>query len=93
MRLKHLLLSQESKDRCLVSSGAYIFNMSFLEQVLKNNRYQDVGKELLPDIVNTNHVHAHHLEKSCIQNPNYQMPFWRSIEKHYRLLVCKHGLN
>ena len=50
----------ESKGRdCLASMGLYIFDKSVMVDLLKNNDFEDFGKEVFPQAINTHKVQVH----------------------------------
>jgi glucose-1-phosphate adenylyltransferase len=50
----------ESKGRdCLASMGIYLFNRDLLVDVMKTTDYQDFGKEVFPQSIDTRHVQVH----------------------------------
>ena len=44
---------------CLASMGIYLFNRDLLVELMTKTRYQDFGKEIFPQSINTRHVQVH----------------------------------
>jgi glucose-1-phosphate adenylyltransferase len=55
----------QDPNKALVSMGIYVFNSTFLEQVLEEDAKNpdsshDFGKDIIPSLIRTRNVHAHH---------------------------------
>jgi len=44
---------------CLANMGIYLFNRDLLVDLMVNTKYEDFGKEIFPQSINTRHVHVH----------------------------------
>ena len=70
-------------DRALASMGIYAFDADFLIDQLEHDAADaasshDFGKDLIPRLVRTAHVHAHRFENSCV-NMVGDRPYWRDV--------------
>lgn len=70
-------------DKALASMGIYAFDADFLVEQLELDAADpasshDFGKDLIPRLVHTAHVHAHRFENSCI-NMVGDRPYWRDV--------------
>ena len=73
----------DKPDRALASMGIYAFNADFLVEQLERDAADpqsshDFGKDLIPRLVHTAHVHAHRFENSCV-NMVGDRPYWRDV--------------
>lgn len=72
-------------DKTLISMGIYIFETSFLFDLLdKDNKdpasSHDFGKDIIPKIVKQGCVHAHNYEMSCVRNrAKQQICYWKDV--------------
>nr|MCU0873144.1 glucose-1-phosphate adenylyltransferase [Pirellulaceae bacterium] len=51
-------LPDDGRD-CLANMGIYLFKRDLLVDLMKNTQYQDFGKEIFPQSINTKHVQVH----------------------------------
>ncbi len=63
--------------------GIYAFNADFLVEQLERDAADpasshDFGKDLIPRLVHSAHVHAHRFENSCV-NMVGDRPYWRDV--------------
>jgi len=70
-------------DKALASMGIYAFNADFLVEQLERDAADpasshDFGKDLIPRLVHTAHLHAHRFENSCV-NMVGDRPYWRDV--------------
>jgi glucose-1-phosphate adenylyltransferase len=70
-------------DRALVSMGIYVFDAGFLCDELARDATDagsshDFGRDLLPRLVRSHHVHAHRFIDSCV-NMVGDHPYWRDV--------------
>ena len=70
-------------DRALASMGIYVFSADFLVEQLERDAADtqsshDFGKDLIPRLVGSAHVHAHRFENSCV-NMVGDRPYWRDV--------------
>lgn len=70
-------------DRALASMGIYVFNARFLYEQLEIDARiagssRDFGKDIIPRLVGTRRVYAHHFSESCVGQPGAQ-PYWRDV--------------
>jgi glucose-1-phosphate adenylyltransferase len=70
-------------DQALASMGIYVFDTPFLcEQLALDaadaSSSHDFGRDLLPRLVSSHHVHAHRFEDSCV-NMAGGRPYWRDV--------------
>ena len=71
-------------DRALASMGIYVFNTSFLFQLLdedvKNpNSSHDFGKDIIPRVVSMRLAAAHPFALSCVGAAPDAEPYWRDV--------------
>jgi glucose-1-phosphate adenylyltransferase len=69
--------------RALASMGIYAFDADFLVEQLELDAADpasshDFGKDLIPRLVHTARVYAHHFEDSCV-NMVGDRPYWRDV--------------
>lgn len=67
----------------LASMGIYVFDVDFLVRELERDAADaqsshDFGKDLIPRLVGSAHVHAHRYENSCV-NMVGDRPYWRDV--------------
>ncbi|HMO48002.1 MAG TPA: glucose-1-phosphate adenylyltransferase [Rubrivivax sp.] len=70
-------------DRALASMGIYVFSADFLIDQLERDAVDaasshDFGKDLIPRLIGSAHVHAHRFEHSCV-NMVGDRPYWRDV--------------
>ncbi len=70
-------------DFALVSMGIYVFNSQFLREQLRQDAANeqsshDFGRDLIPRLIHSHHVQAHHFEDSCV-NMIQGHPYWRDV--------------
>ena len=70
-------------DRALASMGIYVFNAAFLCEQLAHDAAEpasshDFGRDLIPRLVGSHRVHAHHFVDSCV-NMVGDHPYWRDV--------------
>ena len=70
-------------DRALASMGIYVFNAAFLCEQLARDAAEpasshDFGRDLIPRLVGSHRVHAHHFVDSCV-NMVGDHPYWRDV--------------
>jgi glucose-1-phosphate adenylyltransferase len=73
----------DKPDRALASMGIYAFDADFLIDQLERDAADtasshDFGKDLIPRLVHSAHVHAHRFENSCV-NMVGDRPYWRDV--------------
>jgi glucose-1-phosphate adenylyltransferase len=73
----------DADGQCLASMGIYVFPSDLLYAVLNEDAADgssshDFGKDLLPKLVLTAHVHAHDFSISCVPNDDLP-PYWRDV--------------
>ncbi|WP_374544862.1 glucose-1-phosphate adenylyltransferase [Rhodoblastus sp.] len=71
-------------DRCLASMGIYVFNTTFLFDLLREDAANglsthDFGKDLIPYIVKHGKAVAHHFSSSCVRSTQEVAPYWRDV--------------
>ncbi|HUO53160.1 MAG TPA: glucose-1-phosphate adenylyltransferase [Rhodoblastus sp.] len=71
-------------NRCLASMGIYVFNTTFLfdllcEDAAKPESSHDFGKDLIPYIVKHGKAVAHHFSSSCVRSTQEVAPYWRDV--------------
>jgi glucose-1-phosphate adenylyltransferase len=70
--------------RCLASMGIYVFETSFLIDILKRdaadpNSSHDFGHDLIPYLVKNGKAVAHSFEKSCVRSTPGSPIYWRDV--------------
>jgi glucose-1-phosphate adenylyltransferase len=70
-------------DRALVSMGIYVFDAKFLfdelaRDAMMEGSSHDFGRNIIPKIVPTNRVFAHHFADSCVGS-GQATPYWRDV--------------
>jgi len=71
-------------DLALASMGIYIFNASLLFDLLETDSSfagssHDFGKDLIPSLIATHNVVAHHFSDSCVMHEGAQEHYWRDV--------------
>ena len=71
-------------DVALCSMGIYVFETSFLIDLLKRdaadtNSSHDFGKDIIPYIVKNGKAVAHHFSQSCVTSSEEAKPYWRDV--------------
>ena len=71
-------------DVALCSMGIYVFETSFLIDLLKEdaddpNSSHDFGKDIIPRIVKRGKAVAHHFSQSCVRSTAESMHYWRDV--------------
>jgi glucose-1-phosphate adenylyltransferase len=71
-------------DVALCSMGIYVFETSFLIDILKRdaadqNSSHDFGKDIIPYLVKNGKAVAHHFSKSCVTSNEEALPYWRDV--------------
>jgi len=74
----------DAPDRCLASTGIYIFNTDVLLAVLQadaenaNSRH-DFGGDIIPKLVSRYRVVAHRFSHSCVSKSDNHQAYWRDV--------------
>ncbi len=71
-------------DLALASMGIYIFNAALLFDLLAADATDpksshDFGKDLIPSLVPTHRVIAHHFQDSCVMHEGAREHYWRDV--------------
>ena len=71
-------------DHALASMGIYVFNWSFLRDLLIRdaedpNSSHDFGMDIIPDIVKNGKAVAHKFADSCVKSGLETEPYWRDV--------------
>ncbi len=71
-------------DHSLVSMGIYVFDWSFLRDLLVRDREDensshDFGNDLIPMIVHNGKAMAHRFSESCVTTGLETEPYWRDV--------------
>lgn len=71
-------------DMALASMGIYIFNASYLYQLLEEevsnpDSSHDFGKDLIPKITEQGKAYAHPFTLSCVTSNETLPPYWRDV--------------
>src|SRR5450432_4068813 len=71
-------------DVALCSMGIYVFETSFLIELLKAdaadpNSSHDFGKDIIPYLVKNGKAVAHHFSQSCVTSSEEGKPYWRDV--------------
>jgi glucose-1-phosphate adenylyltransferase len=71
-------------DIALCSMGIYVFETSFLIDLLKedaadSNSSHDFGKDIIPRIVKEGKAVAHHFSHSCVRSTEEAKHYWRDV--------------
>src|SRR5258708_5715963 len=71
-------------DVALCSMGIYVFETSFLIDILKQdapdpNSSHDFGKDIIPYLVKNGKAVAHHFSRSCVTSSEEAKPYWRDV--------------
>ncbi|MEL6203765.1 MAG: glucose-1-phosphate adenylyltransferase [Pseudomonadota bacterium] len=74
----------EDPDRTLASMGIYVFNWSYLRELLVEDMHDDhsdhdFGKDLIPYIVTNGTAQAHRFEESCVRGSDEREAYWRDV--------------
>jgi len=72
-----------ASGKCLASMGIYVFDSALLFELLEADARNaasghDFGRDLLPSLVDTLHVHAHDFSASCVGNGDGGS-YWRDV--------------
>lgn len=73
-----------SPNHALASMGIYIFDWSFLRELLildaddPSSRH-DFGFDIIPSIVRGGHAYAHQFSESCVMSGLEVEPYWRDV--------------
>jgi glucose-1-phosphate adenylyltransferase len=70
-------------DSALASMGIYVFNSSFLFDLLRRDAADaysshDFGKDVIPYVVKNGRAVAHHFSSSCVRS-NGEAAYWRDV--------------
>ncbi|MGB1034029.1 MAG: glucose-1-phosphate adenylyltransferase [Paracoccaceae bacterium] len=73
----------EDPDKALASMGIYVFNWTFLRDLLLQdmddpNSSHDFGNDLIPDIVKNGKAMAHRFDDSCVRAPGAPA-YWKDV--------------
>ncbi|EBA11537.1 glucose-1-phosphate adenylyltransferase [Roseobacter sp. CCS2] len=73
----------EDPDKALASMGIYVFNWTFLRDLLLKDAENpdssnDFGNDLIPDIVANGKAMAHRFDESCVRNENAPA-YWKDV--------------
>ena len=71
-------------DHALASMGIYIFNASYLYDMLDADRADpdsthDFGRDVIPRVVKAGLAQAHPFAMSCVRDSDDQSPYWRDV--------------
>ncbi len=71
-------------DVALASMGIYVFETSFLIELLKQDAADpasahDFGKDIIPYIVKNGKAVAHHFSESCVRSSEEAKHYWRDV--------------
>ena len=71
-------------DQALASMGIYIFNAALLyDELIRDASHpgtsHDFGKDLIPSLVKTHRVIAHHFQDSCVMHEGAREHYWRDV--------------
>src|SRR5271165_274165 len=71
-------------DVALCSMGIYVFEISFLLDLLKQDAADpssshDFGKDIIPLIVKKGKAVAHHYSQSCVRSTEEALHYWRDV--------------
>jgi glucose-1-phosphate adenylyltransferase len=71
-------------DHALASMGIYVFNWSFLRELLlkdmeDDNSSHDFGNDIIPNIVKNGKAVAHRFADSCVRSGLEEEPYWRDV--------------
>lgn len=71
-------------DTALASMGIYVFETSFLIEVLRQdeadpNSKHDFGGDIIPKLVKGAKAMAHSLTRSCVMTGTEKAPYWRDV--------------
>jgi glucose-1-phosphate adenylyltransferase len=73
-----------SPDVALCSMGIYVFETSFLIELLKQDAADpgsahDFGKDIVPYLVKNGKAVAHHFSQSCVRSTEESKHYWRDV--------------
>ncbi|KIL98569.1 Glucose-1-phosphate adenylyltransferase [Paramagnetospirillum magnetotacticum MS-1] len=71
-------------DQALASMGIYIFNYQLLHDLLIKDSTSaetshDFGKDIIPALVKSHRVIAHHFQDSCVMHEGAREHYWRDV--------------
>jgi glucose-1-phosphate adenylyltransferase len=71
-------------DQALASMGIYIFNAQLLFDLLTKDSTaaetsHDFGKDIIPSLVESHRVIAHHFQDSCVMHEGAREHYWRDV--------------
>jgi len=71
-------------DQAMASMGIYIFNANLLYDLLATDAVtpgtsHDFGKDLIPELVKSHRVIAHHFQDSCVMHEGAREHYWRDV--------------
>jgi glucose-1-phosphate adenylyltransferase len=71
-------------DMALASMGIYVFDTSYLFELLKqdsadDHSSHDFGKDLIPWVVQHGKAVAHRFSSSCVRSPQESQAYWRDV--------------
>ncbi|BAE50914.1 glucose-1-phosphate adenylyltransferase [Paramagnetospirillum magneticum] len=71
-------------DQALASMGIYIFNAQLLFDLLQKDSINpetshDFGKDIIPSLVKSHRVIAHHFQDSCVMHEGAREHYWRDV--------------
>jgi glucose-1-phosphate adenylyltransferase len=71
-------------DRALASMGIYVFDTTFLIDMLKRDAENptsehDFGRDIIPYIVDHGTAVAHHFQESCVRSSLRDQIYWRDV--------------
>ncbi len=71
-------------DRCLASMGIYVFETSFLFEILRRDAAlpgstHDFGHDIIPYLVAHGRAVAHRFEQSCVRTTPSSPAYWRDV--------------
>ena len=74
----------DKPDRALASMGIYIFNASYLYEVLQRDSgnpssSHDFGKDIIPQAVEDRQACGHPFGESCVMTGDESEPYWRDV--------------
>jgi glucose-1-phosphate adenylyltransferase len=74
----------DKPDRALASMGIYIFNASYLYEILQRDAItasssRDFGRDIIPQAVQDRQACAHPFGESCVMTGGESEPYWRDV--------------
>jgi glucose-1-phosphate adenylyltransferase len=74
----------DNPDKALASMGIYVFETSFLFDLLERdandpNSSRDFGKDVIPHIVKNGKAIAHFFSDSCVRRSDDEPAYWRDV--------------